>query len=381
MYNICMEYVAGGTLHDAIQRHGGQLDEPMIRLYTRDILEGLEYLHTNGVVHCDIKSKNVLISKEGAKIADFGCAKYVGKVGGTESEFSGTPAFMAPEVARGEEQGWPADMWALGCTVIEMATGTIPWTGQQNPVSALYQIGFSDKVPEFPSWLTEKGQDFLSKCLRRDPNERWTAKELLDHPFLNDLELELKEMEEFTMTSPSCVLDQDFWGSMEALQSPQGLTLEGFSNSPAERMKKLIECASPAEVPNWTWEEDDWITVRSSDTEETFDAPSVPTAFSTSDSIFYEQDLQSSFFYEDLLMEFFVENENISINSNERYDFVSEDLNSEKYNDKSCFLLSHILSVLCFKFLLLANIFLDKPTAPFLSRDDRQIQITWIKGG
>ncbi|KAF2285726.1 hypothetical protein GH714_007446 [Hevea brasiliensis] len=92
MYNICMEYVAGGTLHDAIRRHGGQLDEPTIRLYTRDILQGLEYLHTNGLVHCDIKSKNVLISKEGAKIADFGCAKYVEKVGGCAmSEFSGTP--------------------------------------------------------------------------------------------------------------------------------------------------------------------------------------------------------------------------------------------------------------------------------------------------
>ncbi|KAF2314202.1 hypothetical protein GH714_024044 [Hevea brasiliensis] len=172
MYNICMEYVPAAP---STMRFRG------------------------------MESKNVLVSKEGAKIADFGCAKFVEKVGGAMSEFSGTPAFMAPEVARGEEQGFPADLWALGCTIIEMATGNIPWTEHQNdPVSALYQIGFSSEVPKFPSWLTEKGQDFLSKCLRRDPKERWTAKELLDHPFLDDLDLELKEVEEFTMTSPSC---------------------------------------------------------------------------------------------------------------------------------------------------------------------------------
>ncbi|KAJ9153805.1 hypothetical protein P3X46_027207 [Hevea brasiliensis] len=379
MYNICMEYVPGGSLHDAIQRHGGQLDELMIRLYTRDILRGLEYLHTNGLAHCDIKSKNVLVSKEGAKIADFGCAKFVEKVAGAMSEFSGTPAFMAPEVARGEEQGFPADLWALGCTIIEMATGNIPWTEHQNdPVSALYQIGFSSEVPKFPSWLTEKGQDFLSKCLRRDPKERWTAKELLDHPFLDDLDVELKEVEEFTMTSPSCVLDQDFWNSMEA-------TLGGFSNSnsPAERIKKLVECTCPVDIPNWTWEEDEWIRVRSNFEGRdviSVDTPSVPTAFLASDSIIYEQELESLLFYEDLLMEFFLENENISSNSNvsisEGYDFVLENHNFETDNDKSCFLPSHFILVLCFSYLFLAKIFIDELKLSSLcffrlSRDDR----------
>ncbi|OAY28465.1 mitogen-activated protein kinase kinase kinase 18 [Manihot esculenta] len=357
MYNICMEYVPGGSLQDAIQRHGGQLDEPMIRLYARDILRGLEYLHKNGLAHCDIKSQNVLISTEGAKIADFGCAKFVEKVDDAMSEFSGTPAFMAPEVARGEEQGFPADLWALGCTVIEMATGNIPWAEQQNdPVSALYQIGFSGEVPKFPSSLTETGQDFLSKCLRRDPKERWTAKELLDHPFLDDLDLELKEVEEFTSSSPSCVLDQDFWSSMEALESPQGLTTEGFSNSnsPAERIKKLVECTSPVDEPNWTWEEDDWITVRSTFEEWdviSVDAPSVPTAFLASDSIAYDEELESSIFYENMLMESLLGNENIS--TNEGYDITSENVNFEIDNDKSCFLQSHFVLVLCFSYLFL----------------------------
>ncbi|KAF2314176.1 hypothetical protein GH714_023885 [Hevea brasiliensis] len=203
----------------------------MIRLYTRDILQGLEYLHTNGLAHCDIKSKNVLVSKEGAKIADFGCAKFVEKVGGAMSEFSGTPAFMAPEVARGEEQGFPADLWALGCTIIEMATGNIPWTEHQNdPVSALYQIGFSSEI----SGIQWKQQ------------------------------LEVFRIE--------------------------------FS---AERIKKLVECTCPVDIPNWTWEEDDWIRVRSNFEERdviSVDAPSVPTAFLASDSIIYNKSLKACFF-------------------------------------------------------------------------------------
>eukprot|EP00257_Ricinus_communis_P010244 XP_002529924.2 mitogen-activated protein kinase kinase kinase 18 [Ricinus communis] len=354
LYNICLEYVPGGTLHDVILRHGGQLDEPMIGSYTRNILQGLDYLHRNiGLVHCDIKSKNVLISKDGAKIADFGCAKFVEQVarngGGDASAFSGTPAFMSPEVARGEEQGFPADIWAVGCTVIEMATGSIPWAEimkNDDPLSVLYRIGFSSEAPEFPSWLSEKGKDFLSKCLRRDSKERWTAKELLDHPFLGELELELKDVD--YQSSPSCVLDQDFWNSMDAFESPQDLTPERFSslnNSPAERINRLIGSNSllVADVPNWSLEED-WITVRSNEFEENdvilVNTASVPNEFLISDSILYEQQPESSIFIEDLLLEFFLENENISsdndVSTSEGYNPVSEEnLNFETDNEKS----------------------------------------------
>lgn len=265
MYNLCMEYVPGGTLYDAIQRRGGCLDEPMIRSYTKQILQGLEYLHANGLVHCDIKSQNILMGKDGSKIADLGCAKLVGEVAAT-SALSGTPMFMAPEVARGEEQGFPADIWALGCTVIEMATGSTPWPDMKDPVSALYRIGFSGDVPEIPRWLSEKGKDFLSKCLRRDPRERWTAKEFLDqHPFLAEVDSDYSvEIKEFTTSSPNSVLEQGFWDSLEVLKCPRNLTHEGISSdSPAERIKRLIGETDP----NWTYDED-WVTVRSNATEE-----------------------------------------------------------------------------------------------------------------
>ncbi|KAA8526993.1 hypothetical protein F0562_008778 [Nyssa sinensis] len=202
MYNLFMEYAPGGTLSDAIKRQGSSLDEPTIRLYTNQILQGLDYLHLNGLVHCDIKGQNVLIGKDGAiKIADLGCARLAqdGDVdGAVTSTFSGTPVFMAPEVARGEEQGFPADVWALGCTIIEMATGSNPW-------------------PETPK---SGGQ----------------AKQLLQHPFLHNLESTSEEVNEFTGNSPTGVLDQEFWDSQELSESPRSLTHS--SSSPAERIRQ-----------------------------------------------------------------------------------------------------------------------------------------------
>ncbi|KAJ4844400.1 hypothetical protein Tsubulata_002366 [Turnera subulata] len=341
MYNLCMEYVHGGTLYDVIQRHGGQLDEPTIRLYTRHILQGLDYLHTNRLVHCDIKSQNVLVNEDGAKIADFGCARIVEeetadiKRGRAVSAFSGTPAFMAPEVARGEEQGFPADVWAVGCTIVEMATGSNPWAELDDPVSALYRIGFSGDVPECPRWLSQEGRDFLSKCFRTDPKERCTIKELLDHPFLEELELSLVEVKEFTMSSPSCVLDQDYWDSMDdALESPQDLTIQGCLDSPAERIKRLIECgfSSVSNVPTWTWEED-WVTVRSGDFEETGsdvilanELPSGATELLLSDLIDYDdQELARSILDQDLPSQF--NREDVSGSS------ISSDVRSSRLDD------------------------------------------------
>ncbi|XP_059442183.1 mitogen-activated protein kinase kinase kinase 18-like [Corylus avellana] len=308
MYNLCMEYVPGGTLYDAIQRRRGCLDEPTIRSYTKQILQGLEYLHANGLVHCDIKSQNILMGKDGLKIADLGCAKLV-EVAAT-SAISGTPMFMAPEVARGGEQGFPADIWALGCTIIEMATGSTPWQDMNDPVSALYRIGFSGDVPEIPMWLSEKAKDFLSKCLRRDPRERWTAKELLDqHPFLAEVDSEQSlEIKEFTMSSPNSVLEQGFWDSLEVLKCPRNTTHEGISSdSPAERIRRLI-----GENPNWTCDED-WVTVRSNGTEEDetfsceFDVLMADEISAAAESVMGDlsaplEEFRSSFFNEDLFV-------------------------------------------------------------------------------
>ncbi|XP_047342770.1 mitogen-activated protein kinase kinase kinase 18-like [Impatiens glandulifera] len=249
MFNLFMEYVPSGTISDEIRREKGSLDESKMRSYLRDLLMGIDYLHSNGIAHRDIKSQNVLVGKFGAKICDFGCAgDYY-----SQSTFSGTPVFMAPEVARGEEQWFPADIWAVGCLIIEMATGSNPWPEITNPVSALYRIGFSGDLPEFPRRLSNDGKDFLSKCLVRDCRERWTAKQLLEHPFVK-IKVSIPnsgEVEVFERESPCSVLDQSYWDSLPESSD------RGSSVSPARRILRLMS----SNVCNWSVDES-WVSVR-----------------------------------------------------------------------------------------------------------------------
>ncbi|XP_038896498.1 probable serine/threonine-protein kinase pXi [Benincasa hispida] len=266
VFNLFMEYLPEGTLWDAIQSNGGRMEESTIGVFSRQILKGLEYLHANGLAHCDIKSRNLLLSGEGLKIADLGCAKFVEGISGNRiGTFSGSPAFMAPEVARGEEQGFPADVWAFGCTIIEMATGDHPWPEMEDPISALYRIGFSDELPEIPRWLSKSARDFVAKCLIKDPKERWTVKQLLEHPFLqgfdSESEIECWRMKTMRNSSPSCVLDQSFWDSMEDLETPLKVTHRGsLADGPAERIRSLTGNLSS----DWDleWDDRDWVLIR-----------------------------------------------------------------------------------------------------------------------
>lgn len=372
MYNLCMEYMPRGTLYDEIQRHGGRLDEQMIKLYTWQILQGLNHLHMNGMAHCDIKSNNVLIGNDGAKIADLGCAKYVAEIDGNAcfatSAFSGTPVFMAPEVARREEQGLAADIWAVGCTIVEMATGTNPWPKLNDPVSALYQIGFSGESPEIPRWLSREAKDFLSKCLRGDPKERLKAKELLEHPFVCGVEFDpFKNVEKFIMSSPCTVLDHGFWDSLEEAESSENLSLKASpppsssssSNSAVKRIQQLIGCALPSSassVPNWSLDED-WITVRSYGIEETKICSDENDLIIANESsaestlvwdLISEEEVQNSTFMEDLFPGFSIDSNSDISNVGIRRDillpfdivrdnFVSENLDFETNNGKSSF--------------------------------------------
>ncbi|PIN02158.1 MEKK [Handroanthus impetiginosus] len=309
VYNLFLEYVPGGTLSDLIRKQGSFLDESVIRAYTNQMLKGLNYLHLMGVVHCDVKGQNILIGEDGLKIADFGCAKWAECGHSGMEKFSGTPAYMAPEVARGDEQSFPADIWALGCTVIEMATGSNPWPEMKDPASALYRVAYSGDMPEIPSWFSNEGKDFLGKCLVRDSKQRWTAAELLQHPFLNSVE----EIKEFTGKSPTSVMDQGFWDAMEVSESSPDPTDNPSSlDSPAGRIRGLIGDAYSRNLnlnfPDWT-EEDDWATVRGIETEESLelnedcatflgiDEEEIQTSIAIEDSFFNSFTDEISFFY------------------------------------------------------------------------------------
>ncbi|CAL9084905.1 unnamed protein product [Musa textilis] len=270
-YHLFLEYAPRGSLSDCLKKHGGLLEEAVIRSFTHDILHGLAHLHAMFVAHCDVKSQNVLIWPEGrAKIADLGCARSAAGYDDARWPIMGTPMFMAPEVARGEEQGSPADVWSLGCTVIEMATGRPPWPDAADPVAALHRVGFSSDVPNRPGWLSEAGKDFLDKCLRRDPRERWTAEQLLEHPFVAKTSPAdycfPESSSNQVVVSPKSTLEQGLWDSVAEVE--EGEDVARRSDSPAERMQQLTGDGFPA--IDWRWD-DNWITVRSSE-EESADA-------------------------------------------------------------------------------------------------------------
>ncbi|KAI5066680.1 hypothetical protein GOP47_0019304 [Adiantum capillus-veneris] len=180
--HLFLEYMEGGNLGGALKHSGG--GELRIRHFTHSILQGLAYLHANGIVHCDIKSQNILIGSSGVKIADFGMARRLGEASQMDGNLRGTPLWMAPEVAVGEEPMPASDIWSLGCTVVEMLQGSPPWGHVSSLAAALFKVGCSSQIPPLPEAISAEAEDFLLKCLQRDPKARWTAGELLKHSFV-----------------------------------------------------------------------------------------------------------------------------------------------------------------------------------------------------
>ena len=185
---IFCEYLPGGSIAAAI-RQFGSFGEEALANHTRQIVEGLKYLHEHRVSHRDLKGDNILLDLNGScKLADFGCSKKLDVAPGGSTvvmrTMKGSIPWMAPEVIMGEGYGRPADIWALGCVVIEMATGKHPWGKFDNIMQAMYRIAMSEDNLSIPDKLSPICQDFISKCIARNPKSRPTAAELLSHPFL-----------------------------------------------------------------------------------------------------------------------------------------------------------------------------------------------------
>lgn len=184
--SIFLEYVGGGSIRSILNKYGA-LSENNIRKYTKQILNGLKYLHSNNIVHRDIKGANILVTTEGVvKLADFGCAKIFVGIQSNVKSVLGTPYWMAPEVIRAEGYGRSADVWSLGCTIIEMATLKPPWCNDfGEPAAAMFHIASSNETPQIPEHLSPEAHDFLVRCFKRDPKERPDAVQLLNHTFIN----------------------------------------------------------------------------------------------------------------------------------------------------------------------------------------------------
>ncbi|XP_049665630.1 STE20-like serine/threonine-protein kinase isoform X3 [Accipiter gentilis] len=187
---ILIEFCAGGAVDAVMLELERPLTEPQIKVVCRQTLEALNYLHENKIIHRDLKAGNILFTLDGdIKLADFGVSAKNTRTIQRRDSFIGTPYWMAPEVVMCETSkdrpyDYKADIWSLGITLIEMAQIEPPHH-ELNPMRVLLKIAKSDPPTlAQPSKWSSDFKDFLKKCLEKNVDTRWSATQLLQHPFV-----------------------------------------------------------------------------------------------------------------------------------------------------------------------------------------------------
>ncbi|XP_006004351.1 mitogen-activated protein kinase kinase kinase 2 [Latimeria chalumnae] len=182
--SIFMEYMPGGSIKDQLKAYGA-LTENVTRRYTRQILEGVSYLHSNMIVHRDIKGANILRDSAGnVKLGDFGASRRLQTIclsGTGMKSVTGTPYWMSPEVISGEGYGRKADIWSVACTVVEMLTEKPPWA-EFEAMAAIFKIATQPTNPQLPLHVSDHCRDFLKRIFV-EAKLRPSAEELLRHTF------------------------------------------------------------------------------------------------------------------------------------------------------------------------------------------------------
>ncbi|KAG6377196.1 hypothetical protein JVT61DRAFT_1249 [Boletus reticuloceps] len=179
---IILEFCENGSLHNICKRFG-KFPENLVAVYIRQVLEGLVYLHDQGVIHRDIKGANILTNKDGCvKLADFGVASSTTTGAVSDDAVVGSPYWMAPEVIEQSGATTASDIWSVGCVVIELLEGKPPYHFL-DPMPALFRI-VQDDCPPLPEGASPIVKDFLLHCFQKDSNLRISAKKLLRHPWM-----------------------------------------------------------------------------------------------------------------------------------------------------------------------------------------------------
>lgn len=185
-----LEYMDRDSLD---KRPTPRLPEPFLAEVARQVLLGLKYLHSHKIVHRDIKPSNLLLnSEQQVKIADFGVSRILSRTLDPCNSYVGTYAYMSPERIDPDENdghydGYAGDIWSLGLTLLECYIGRFPFSssGSQLDWPSLMAAICYGEPPLPPPSASPEFQDFIRRCLRKDAAQRWTAAQLLSHPFIS----------------------------------------------------------------------------------------------------------------------------------------------------------------------------------------------------
>lgn len=184
---VVLEYVDGGSLADLLARRPGRgVPEPVLASIAAGALRGLRALHARRVLHRDIKPANVLLTRQGApRLADFGIAANVPDASLAACQtFTGTVTYMSPERVDGRPYSLPADIWALGLTLLEAVTGAYPYDASAGVMQLMVQVMQEDCPLPPAGAVSRECRDFLARCLAREPAARASADQLLAHPWV-----------------------------------------------------------------------------------------------------------------------------------------------------------------------------------------------------
>ncbi|XP_005534549.1 PREDICTED: serine/threonine-protein kinase PAK 3-like [Pseudopodoces humilis] len=181
---LVMEYMDGGTLQDVVRQT--RMAEGEMAAVSQECLQGLDFLHSNRVIHRDLKSSNILLGMDGSvKLADFGLCAQLSPEQDQCSSMVGTAHWMAPEVVTSSPYGPKVDIWSFGIVTIEMVEGEPPYFQQTGAMArALIRQNGTPQLQE-PRRLSALLRDFLECSLEPDEERRFSAQELLQHPFLS----------------------------------------------------------------------------------------------------------------------------------------------------------------------------------------------------
>ncbi|KAJ6575035.1 kinase-like domain-containing protein [Mycena capillaripes] len=188
--NIFLEYVPGGTIGSCLSKHG-KFNQEVTKWFTEQILAGLEYLHSTGILHRDLKGDNILVEPSGTcKISDFGISKKQDVQGQAHTQMKGTGFWMAPEVLdSNSKRGYDSkvDIWSVGCVVLEMWTGVRPWAGEEI-IPVMMKLYNEKQPPPVPpdilAGLSDVALDFRRECFAMNPKARPPAAVLRQHAYL-----------------------------------------------------------------------------------------------------------------------------------------------------------------------------------------------------